>query len=172
VPKSSVFDLDFLAEEWAKIGARVQVKRISGHDPPDIAGCDFWVSGWTADYPDPDGFFRGLFRSGWPFYRDEEIDEMLAQARTLGDQDERLRLYHEVDRLWVAEHAGILPLSYGRAMLLRRPWVEGLWASPLSRAHLDEVVVRRGEREASAVELPDEPETLEREERVDAFDRL
>jgi hypothetical protein len=30
-------------------------------------------------------------------------------------------------------------------VLLRRPWIEGLWASPLSRAHLDAVVV--GERE-------------------------
>jgi len=29
-------------------------------------------------------------------------------------------------------------------VLLRRPWVEGLWASPLSRAHLDTVVI--GER--------------------------
>ncbi|MGH3006732.1 MAG: ABC transporter substrate-binding protein [Gaiellaceae bacterium] len=171
VPKSSVFDASFLVEEWAKLGARVRVTRTQGHDPPDVAGCDLWLSGWTADYPDPDGFFHGLFRSEWPFYRDEDIDEMLAEARALGDQDERLRLYHEIDRLWVAEHAGILPLSYGRAMLLRRPWVAGLWASPLSRAHLDEVVVRR-EEAASPVTVPDEPEALESEERVDPFDRL
>jgi hypothetical protein len=143
----------------------------AGHDPSDFAGCDLWVTGWTADYPDPDGFFRGLFRSEWAFYRDEDLDELLAEARTLGNQAERLRLYHEVDRLWVAEHAGILPLSYGRAMLLRRPWVEGLWASPLSRAHLDEVVVRR-EKAASAVSGPDEPDALEGEERIDPFDRL
>ncbi|MGH3093299.1 MAG: ABC transporter substrate-binding protein, partial [Gaiellaceae bacterium] len=115
LPKSFVFDASFLTEEWAKLGARVRLTRIPGHDPSDVAGCDFWLTGWTADYPDPDGFFRGLFRSEWPFYRDEDIDEMLAEARTLGDQAERLRLYHEIDRLWVAEHAGILPLSYGRA---------------------------------------------------------
>ena len=170
-PKSSVFDPDVLVEEWAKLGARVRVTRTTGHDPHDLEGCDLWVTGWTADYPDPDGFFRGLFRSEWSFYRDEDIDELLAEARMLGDQSERLRLYHEIDRLWVAEHAGILPLAYGRAMLLRRPWVEGLWASPLSRAHLDEVVVKRQEA-ASPVAVPDEPEALEGEERVDPFDRL
>jgi ABC-type transport system substrate-binding protein/class 3 adenylate cyclase len=174
-PKSSVFDASFLVEEWAKLGARVRVQRTPGHDPDDLEGCDLWLCGWTADYPDPDGFFHGLFETGWDFYRDEEIDELLAKARTLGDQSERLRLYHEIDHLWVTEHAGILPLAYGRAMLLRRPWIEGLWASPLSRAHLDEVVVRREVTpgpEASAVALPDEPETFERQERVDSFDRF
>jgi hypothetical protein len=42
----------------------------------------------------------------------------------------------------VGEHAAILPIGYPRSILLRRPWIEGLWASPLSRAHLDTVVVR------------------------------
>jgi ABC-type oligopeptide transport system substrate-binding subunit len=103
-----------------------------------------WVSGWTADYPDPDGFFRGLFEATrWPFYRDDEIEELLARARTLHDQNERMRLYHEVDRLWVAEHGAILPLFYGRTMLVRRPWVEGLWANPITKAQFDQVVVRR-----------------------------
>jgi hypothetical protein len=156
---------------WSTSGPSSGPTCTSGHDPHDFAGCDLWLTGWTADYPDPDGFFHGLFRSEWSFYRDEDIDELLAEARSLGNQAERLRLYHEIDRLWVAEHAGILPLSYGRAMLLRRPWVEGLWASPLSRAHLDEVVVRR-EEAASTVPAPDEPEALESEQRIDPFDRL
>ena len=54
-----------------------------------------------------------------------------------------MRLYHDVDRLWVAEHAAILPLFYNRRMLVRRPWVEGLWANPLTQAQLDRAVVRR-----------------------------
>ena len=82
------------------------------------------------------------------------------RARSLRDQGERMRLYHEIDHLWVGERAAILPVAYPRSTLLRRPWVEGLWASPLSRAHLDTVVV--GERTAaagpedSAVPVPDE----------------
>jgi ABC-type oligopeptide transport system substrate-binding subunit len=124
-----------------------------------IEGAALWLSGWTADYPDPDGFFRGLFNGKWPFYRDEEIEEMLVEARSLGNQGERLRIYHDVDRLWVSEHAGILPLSYSRAMFARRPWLEGLGATPLSQARMDAVVVRR---DASApVELPDEAEALQ-----------
>ena len=127
-----------------------------------------WWTGWTADYPDPDGFFRGFLTLGqWPFYRDDDILELLEKGRSLRDQGERMRVYHEVDRRWVGEHAAILPIAYPRSLLLRRPWVQGLWASPLSRAHLDTVVVgerARAEAEpepeaeaASAVPVPDEP---------------
>jgi ABC-type transport system substrate-binding protein len=80
---------------------------------------------------------------GWPFYRDEGIDELLVRARSLTDQSERMRLYHEVDRLWVGERAAILPVLYPRRMLLRRPSVHGLWANPLKPAQLDQVVVDR-----------------------------
>ena len=110
----------------------------------ELGSAQLWLGGWTADYPDPDGFFRGLFEAtGLPFYLDEEIRELVARARPLRDQSERMRLYHEVDRLWVAEHAAVLPLFYGRSMVVRRPWVDGLWATPLTHFQLGNVVVRK-----------------------------
>ncbi len=136
-----------LAAQWGELGARVRIRRSHEHLwAADLDDDELWLSGWTADYPDPDGFFRGLFSqsmaSAWPFYVDDDIRELLSRARSLQDQDERMRLYHEVDRLWVAEHAAILPLFYGRSMIVRRPWVEGLWATPLTRLQFDNVVVR------------------------------
>jgi ABC-type transport system substrate-binding protein/class 3 adenylate cyclase len=138
-------ELERLVEGWGALGARVSVREVERHLwASDMTDEQMWASGWTADYPDPDGFFRGLFKAtGWPFYCDAEIEELLVRARSLRDQGERMRVYHDVDRLWVAEHAAILPLFYGRTMLLRRPWVEGLWANPLSKAQFDQVVVRR-----------------------------
>ena len=117
-----------------------------------LGDAHMWWTGWTADYPDPDGFFRGLLTLGkWPFYRDDDILELLERGRSLRDQGERMRVYHEIDHLWVGERAAILPIAYPRSNLLRRPWIEGLWASPLSRAHLDTVVV--GERAGRACGL-------------------
>jgi oligopeptide transport system substrate-binding protein len=134
-----------IVDGWTELGVRVAVRLVDQHCwATDLEEEQIWVSGWTADYPDPDGFFRGLFEAtAWPFYRDDEIAELLRRARDLRDQGERMRLYHEVDRLWVAEHAAILPLFYGRTMLVRRPWVEGLWANPLTKVQLDQVVVQR-----------------------------
>ena len=133
-----------IVEQWAELGVRVTP--VTARAPVgwrDLEGSHLWFTGWTADYPDPDGFFRGLFALAWPFYRDEGLEDLLERARFLTDPDERMRLYHEVDRAWVSEHAAMLPIAYPRTMVLRRPWVEGISANPLSRAHLDQVVVRR-----------------------------
>jgi ABC-type transport system substrate-binding protein/class 3 adenylate cyclase len=154
-----------LTEVWKPIGVRVEVVRQKSHvDWEALGDAQMWWTGWTADYPDPDGFFRGLLTLGqWPFYRDDDILELLERGRSLRDQSERMRVYHDVDHLWVGERAAILPIAYPRSTLLRRPWVEGLWASPLSRAHLDTVVVRdrtaataEQAEESSAVPVPDE----------------
>jgi len=149
---------DLLQDQVSRIGARLEFRLQERKFWSDaLSDEDLWISGFGADYPDPDGFFRGLFREPFPFYRDDEIDELLVQSRSLGNQPERLRLYHEIDRLWVAEHAAVLPLAYSRSVALHRPWVEGFWANPLSKASLDQVVIK----DRSAVAVPDEAEAVE-----------
>jgi oligopeptide transport system substrate-binding protein len=132
-----------LVQQWAELGATVEISETPKVTPSGMKDEQLWISGWWADYPDPDGFFRGLFRVGWPFYHDADLGEMIDEARSLRDQDERMHAYHEIDRLWIAEHASVLPISYGRDMLLRRPWVEGVRANPLHRPHLDGLVINR-----------------------------
>ena len=66
---------------------------------------------------------------------------MLARARASRDRDERLRLYREFERLWIGERAAIVPLSYARQLLLRRPDVHGLRLNPMGVFHLEQVVV-------------------------------
>ena len=106
-------------------------------------GGDLWVSAWWADYPDPDGFLRGMF-SLWPTLRaDDELQELVAEARSLRDRATRMRAYNTIDRIIVSERAYLLPISYGRAMILRRPWVENVWANSMSSVHFDQVEVRR-----------------------------
>jgi ABC-type transport system substrate-binding protein/class 3 adenylate cyclase len=151
---------ELLAEQLGEIGVRLDVKPASGKFWADALSEEhLWITGFGADYPDPDGFFRGLFREPFPFYRDDEIEELLIEARSLGNQPERMRLYHEIDRLWVAEHAAVLPIAYGRSVSVHRPWIHGFWANPLSKASLDQVVVT--DRERSAVPVPDEPQPVE-----------
>ncbi len=149
-----------LISQWEAIGARIELTRLPVPlDFDSLGEHDILISAWGADYPDPDGFFRGFVTSGpWPVYMDDEIDELLERARSLHNQAERMRLYHEIDRLWVHEHAAVLPLMYPRMMLLSRPWVAGYPANPLHKARFDQVVITRG----SAVPLPDQAEAFER----------
>jgi ABC-type oligopeptide transport system substrate-binding subunit len=131
-----------IEEFFGALGARLRFTREVAIRVHDVQETHLWMSGWTADYPDPDGFFRGLLEK-WPLYRDEEVVDLLSRARSSQDQDERMRLYHDLDRYWVAEQAALVPIWYGRAILLRRPWVDGLWTNPLSRVAFDQAVVER-----------------------------
>jgi ABC-type transport system substrate-binding protein/class 3 adenylate cyclase len=160
VPPWLAFTAEFLTEQLAEIGIRLTFESATAKFwAKDLTDEHLWVTGFGADYPDPDGFFRGLFREPFPFYRDDEIEELVIHARSLGNQPERMRLYHEIDRLWVNERAAILPIAYGRSVSVHRPWIEGFWANPLSKASLDQVVVK--ERERSLIAVPDEPEPVE-----------
>jgi ABC-type transport system substrate-binding protein/class 3 adenylate cyclase len=111
---------------------------LSGQD------CDVWVCTWFADFPDPEGFFRGLIGDPTdPIVSDAETFARLDAARASRDRDERLQLYSAVDHRIVADEVLMLPLAYSRATLLRRPWVQGVWANALTPLRLDRAVVER-----------------------------
>ena len=83
----------------------------------------------------------GCCELGLPLYRDEETDAVLARARASRDRDERLRLYREFERIWIGQRAALVPLSYARQLVLRRPHVHGLRLNPMGAFHLEQVVV-------------------------------
>ena len=134
-----------LLEQWAALGACFRVVRGRIHALKSVPpSTHLWLNDFVVDYPDPDGFFRGFFAGKPSFHTDDEIEEMIERARGLQDQGERMRLYHDLDRLVVAERAAILPIFYGRFLVARRPWVESVSLNPMEGAYLDEAVVRRG----------------------------
>jgi ABC-type transport system substrate-binding protein len=88
----------------------------------------FWV--WTADYPDPDNFLRVGFGRDTTDWRNEKYDRLVAQARRLVDQRERITLYRRADRI-IAEEAPFLLGGYGQSVVLLKPWVKRLSRSVL-----------------------------------------
>jgi ABC-type oligopeptide transport system substrate-binding subunit len=88
-----------------------------------------WFLGWVADYPDPDSFLRTnewRLRGGW---QHETYERLVEDARRVTDQNQRLRMYQQADRILV-EEAPILPLLYGRFHMLVKPWVRKYPTSP------------------------------------------
>ena len=134
-----------LGEQLAAIGIRA---RFETRDKHWIASPDshLWFASWHADYPDPDGFYFGLFEQGLPLYHDDETNSALAQARASRDRDERLRLYRDYERLWIGAHAAIVPVSYQRQIMLRRPNIHSVRPNPMGAFHLEQVVVEPAAR--------------------------
>jgi oligopeptide transport system substrate-binding protein len=83
------------------------------------------LSGWGVDYPDPDDMLRVLFHGASPTnylgWHNQQFDQLVERAASLTDQQVRLALYHQADRLLVAEETAIVPLYYQQAHGLLRP---------------------------------------------------
>jgi ABC-type transport system substrate-binding protein/class 3 adenylate cyclase len=133
-----------LVEELGRLGLGAEIiwsdpeVCVSGQD------CDIWMCTWFADFPDPEGFFRGLIGDpDDPWLKDPEAMVLLEEARVCTDRDKRLRLYAALDRRLVSDETTMVPIAYSRATILRRPWVQGVWANALTPLRLDTAVVQK-----------------------------
>jgi oligopeptide transport system substrate-binding protein len=98
-----------------------------------------WMVAWTADYPDPDNFLRVLWWKD-PAWQHTEYFRLVENARRVMDQEERMRLYQQADKILV-EEVPLLPLSYGRIHMLVKPWVKRLPTSPLKNWFWKDIIL-------------------------------
>ena len=139
-----------VAAQLAAVGIRARLLSATS-DPDGLAAVEeqhahIWH--WGADWPDPGrGILEPLLRH-WPLYRDEQLEQLLARAASLRDQDERLRTYREFERIWIGEQAAVVPLAYTGNALWRRPWITGMWVNATGRSTFAEAVVRPDLRSA------------------------
>jgi ABC-type oligopeptide transport system substrate-binding subunit len=81
--------------------------------------------GYEIDFPDPDNILRVLFHSASPTnyfgWRNQQFDQWVDEAAVLSNPQERFRLYHQADRLLVAEETAIAPLYYWQGYGLLQP---------------------------------------------------
>jgi oligopeptide transport system substrate-binding protein len=125
-----------LGVDWAEFLRR------RDHQPAAIS-----ISGWSADYPDPDNMLRvqfhgreGLNAIGW---NNPEFDQVTERAASISDRKQRIELYQRADRLLVEEAAAIVPLWYSQGRRLVQPYVR-VPPVPSSEMRFKHVVVDRG----------------------------
>lgn len=135
---------DHLSRAWQEtLGANVRWQvlavdaflRAMEEGPPNV-----YLSGWLADYPDPDYFLRvspHLERTGW---HSEAYQRLVTQARTVHDEKRRTQMYRVADRL-LTEEAAIMPLAYGRSHLLLKRWLSDYPVSPNRQWFWKDVII-------------------------------
>jgi ABC-type transport system substrate-binding protein len=96
-----------------------------------------WTLGYTADYPDPDNFFRTRASLGW---QNETFTNLAEGARRVADQGERVSMYHQADKILIDE-AAVLPLIYGRYLVLVKPWIRKFPISPIRGTYWKDVII-------------------------------
>jgi ABC-type oligopeptide transport system substrate-binding subunit len=134
------------------LGVEIAYKKIPLIDIPERAKSEPFhmaLQGWGADYPDPDNFLRVGFRKEMSGWDGVAFDGLVAKARRMLDQTQRLKLYQEADRILI-EEAVVVPLIYDMTHLLVKPWVKRFPISPMQIWFLKDVVIEphqgQGER--------------------------
>jgi ABC-type oligopeptide transport system substrate-binding subunit/DNA-binding SARP family transcriptional activator len=117
--------------EWATFLDRLD------KEPPQMV-----LIGWLADYPDPDSVLRAGVSYAWRFtrWRSEAFNRLVERARKVMNQEERMKLYQQADRILV-EEAAIVPLLYQRQHLLVKPWVRNCIRSATGRRFWKDVII-------------------------------
>ncbi|MDH4209368.1 MAG: peptide ABC transporter substrate-binding protein, partial [Anaerolineae bacterium] len=134
----------YLAALWREnLGVDIRLEPWDSAQHPGRPGKkprQMWITGWVADYPDPDNFLRA---SEWRLgtkWQNEAYDQLLEGARSLTDQAERVRMYQQADLMLVRE-AVVLPLFHARWHLLVKPWVRRYPTSPLRQSFWKDVII-------------------------------
>jgi ABC-type oligopeptide transport system substrate-binding subunit/DNA-binding SARP family transcriptional activator len=145
VPSFSAISCDLLLRHWqnvlgVEIASEVMewgayLDRVRTQYPPII------FMAWQADYPDPDNFLRlGLSSYSQGKWRNEAYTERVEKARRISNQDKRIELYRQADRILI-EEAVILPLSYPQIIILLKPWVKRFPVTPQGSSFWKNVII-------------------------------
>jgi oligopeptide transport system substrate-binding protein len=142
----------YLTRAWSEVlGLRVkpvgvaweEFMRRRDNDPPAIS-----VSGWSADYPDPDNMLRVLFHSREGVnairWQHASFDSLTERAAATADRKTRLKLYQRADRILVDDEAAVVPLWYGEGRQLLQPYVR-VPRTPPSMLRLKDVAIDKRE---------------------------
>ncbi|MBM3166993.1 MAG: peptide ABC transporter substrate-binding protein [Chloroflexi bacterium] len=107
---------------------------------------EIFISGWIADYPDPQDFLDILFHSRADYnagnYTNPEADSLLDQAAVEMDEAKRLIMYQKAEQIMVDE-AACLPLWFNTNYILIRPHIKNYKLNALGIPSLTEVYIER-----------------------------
>jgi peptide/nickel transport system substrate-binding protein len=135
-----------LAAELSTVGIKVnlQTKDWAAYleDRNKPPGFQSFMLGWTGDYGDPDNFYYPHFGPGSTSdiggWKDEEVFQLLNRGREVADQEERQKIYAQVDEILFQE-ALRLPIVHSQPLLAKRSNVSGWTPSPLGSEPFEEV---------------------------------
>ncbi len=124
-----------IKDDLAKIGIDVQI--VIKDWRSYLEGCergehDMALTGWEADFPDPDNFLYPLLGSqtldqpgnaNWSFYQSRFFQEILERARQVSDNVERTRLYQVAQKI-VQQDIPCIPLFHTQKITVFSPRIE------------------------------------------------
>ena len=122
-----------LQQFWKNIGVNVEIRTYDESSYYDIrrdGELPSYYNSWSADYNDPDNFLYTFFsekntKGRSINYENQEIMDLLENARVMTDFDERMAAYQTIDNAVTHEDAVTLPLYQRNHLFCLNPRVQG-----------------------------------------------
>lgn len=140
-----------LAASWREVlGIEVEVRQwtadaVLGRQLLPIDLAPIYLTGWLPGYADPEYYLRLLLHSDSKTnegaFSYPPFDELIERARQERSDRGRLELFHQADRMAVADRVALIPIAYGRSMAFVKPWVHGWWEFGKSSSSFADLVV-------------------------------
>ena len=103
------------------------------------------ITGWLPGYSDPEYYLRLLLHSASKTneggYAHAPFDDLIERARQERSDRSRLALFHDADRMAVADQVALIPLAYGRSTAFVKPTVQGWWEFGKSSAAFADLLI-------------------------------
>ncbi len=121
--KTGLIEVEIKSAEWGTYVDYIRNGRLS-----------VYLLGWYPDYLDPDDYLTPFLHSeanSWSGtgYANETVDKLLEEAQRLTNQEDRAKLYEQVQEI-LAEDVPYIPIFQGRLYIVARSNVEGIVPSP------------------------------------------
>ncbi len=130
-------------QDLERVGITLELKPVTGATRIEALGhrktVPFGTFGWYQDYPDPSNFLDVLLNgrritdinsNNVSFYNNEKVNSLLEEAAFITDQNRRLSLYQEAEKI-IVDDAPWVFLYHPNMYILRQSWLKGLKLNPV-----------------------------------------
>ncbi len=139
---------EYIQKSFENIGVKLEIQNQQGGAlRGDIYGVklNFWRASWIADYPEGENYLS-LFYSenaspngpNTTHFSSPRYDSLYRAALSLTDDSARYAVYHEMERLMLAQ-APIIALYYDRSFRMLQPGWTGLGSNAMNHLYLKQV---------------------------------
>jgi ABC-type oligopeptide transport system substrate-binding subunit/class 3 adenylate cyclase len=135
---------EYLREQWREnLGVEItqepeDLELLTDGAYRDRSQLFFWAN--YPPYADPHVFLGAESVCRETRWRNGAYDKLVEKATRMMDQEQRMGLYREADRILV-EQAAIIPLAYVGRQLLMKPWVSRYPTCAVSRGFWKDVII-------------------------------
>ncbi|MEH7379223.1 ABC transporter substrate-binding protein [Bacillus sp. JJ1533] len=129
---------EVIQSSFAEIGVKAEIKSVDWGTYLEQAAkgeFDAYMLGWTGDNGDPDNFIYTLLdkdsigSNNYSFYSNDELHDILIEAQTIPDQEQRNELYKKAQEI-IHEDSPWAPLVHSTPLLAGKKNLKGLLPHP------------------------------------------